>query len=123
MHTAELGTIVRALNMNPTEIEIVDMMKRIDPTNKGTFSLQELEELIRVRGKDVDSLEDLIEALKVFDSDHDGKITVEEFKYAMMTMGEKMQEHEIEEIITDSELVVNNYILIKDFAKIIMNRV
>jgi Ca2+-binding EF-hand superfamily protein len=46
--------------------------------------------LVRTRQKDADSLEDLVGALEVFDSDHDGKITVEEFKYAMMTMGEKM---------------------------------
>jgi Ca2+-binding EF-hand superfamily protein len=58
-----------------------------------------LEALIQKRGPDKDSLSDLIEALKVFDSDRDGKITTEEFKYAMSTMGEKMQEHEIEEII------------------------
>jgi Ca2+-binding EF-hand superfamily protein len=61
--------------------------------------------LIKERGKDVDSLDDLKDALNVFDTDKDGKITIEEFKYAMMTMGEKMQEHEIEEIISDSNLV------------------
>jgi Ca2+-binding EF-hand superfamily protein len=82
-----------------------------------------LEDLVRERGKDTDSLDDLIEALKVFDSDHDGKVTVEEFKYAMMNMGEKMQENEIEEIVTDTDLVYNNHILIEDFARLIMNRV
>jgi len=76
--------------MNPTETDIIDMMRKVDPTNKGSFTLHDLEDLIRTRPKDVDSLDDLVEALKVFDSDHDGKITVEEFKYAMMTMGEKM---------------------------------
>lgn len=82
-----------------------------------------MEDLVRERGKDTDSLDDLIEALKVFDSDHDGKVTVEEFKYAMMNMGEKMQENEIEEIVTDTDLVYNNHILIEDFARLIMNRV
>jgi len=47
---------------------------------------------------------------------------VEEFKYAMTTMGEKMQEHEIEEILHDAELVKNNEIVIEAFAKKIMNR-
>ncbi len=107
--TSELGTIVRALNLNPTEIEIQDMIKRVDPQNSGTFTLRHLEDLIRdsEKMKELDSLKDLIEALHVFDSDHDGKLSVEEFKHAMMTMGEKMQEHEIEEIVNDTELVVN----------------
>ena len=46
----------------------------------------------------------------MFDSDHDGKITIRDFKHAMMNMGEKMGEQEIEEIIADSELVENNFI-------------
>ena len=65
----------------------------------------------------------MIDALKVFDTDHDGKITVRDFKHAMMTMGEKMGEREIDEIVNDSELITNDYILIEDFAKMIMNRI
>ena len=68
-------------------------------------------------------MKDLIDALKVFDTDHDGKITVRDFKHAMMTMGEKMGEREIDEIVNDSELITNDFILIEDFAKMIMNRI
>lgn len=75
------------------------------------------------RGKDTETLQDLIDALKVFDSDHDGKITVKDFKHAMMNMGEKMGDQEIEEIVGDSELVNNDYIQIEDFARMIMNRI
>ena len=101
VNTDELGTIVRALNMNPTESEITDFKKDIDPSGQGTFNVEALIKLVRTKGQDKDTLNDLIEALKVFDTDHDKKLTIEEFKYAMMNMGEKMQEHEIEEIVTD----------------------
>ena len=79
--------------------------------------------MVQERGKDKETLKDLIDALKVFDTDHDGKITVRDFKHAMMTMGEKMGEREIDEIVNDSELITNDYILIEDFAKMIMNRI
>ena len=46
-----------------------------------------------------------MDALKVFDSDHDMKISVRDFKHAMMTMGERMGEKEIDEIVGDSDLV------------------
>ena len=59
----------------------------------------------------------------MFDSDHDGKITVRDFKHAMMTMGERMGEREIDEIVGDSELVSNENIVIEEFAKMIMNRI
>ena len=59
----------------------------------------------------------------MFDSDHDGKITVRDFKHAMMTMGERMGEREIDEIVGDSELVNNDSIIIEEFAKMIMSRI
>ena len=123
VHTSELGTIIRALNLNPTEQEIMDLMGRVDPTKSGQFSQAQLEQLVKERGKDPETLEDLVSALAVFDGDRDGRLSVEEFKFAMMSMGEKMQEHEIEEIITDSDLVSNNQIIIESFARLIMNRV
>lgn len=35
VNTRELGTIVRAINLNPTETEIEQMMKKVDPANSG----------------------------------------------------------------------------------------
>jgi Ca2+-binding EF-hand superfamily protein len=35
VHTSELGTVVRAINLNPTESEIQDMMKKVDPNQTG----------------------------------------------------------------------------------------
>ena len=102
VRTQELGTLIRAINLNPSEAEIVEMMKKVDPNSSGQFNLQSLENLIRHRGKDPDSLQDVIDALKVFDSDHDGKISVGEFTYAMTNMGEQMNAQEIDEIIRDS---------------------
>ena len=99
------------------------MMKKVDPQSTGQFNLQSLESLIRERGKDPDTLQDVVDALKVFDSDHDGKISVEEFTYAMVNMGENMNEQEIQEIIADTQLVNNNFIQVEDFAKMIMNRI
>ena len=65
----------------------------------------------------------MITALKVFDADRDGKISVEEFTYAMVNMGERMSEQEIQEIVADCQLVNNNQIALEDFARMIMNRI
>ena len=110
VHTSELGTVVRAINLNPTESEISDMMKKVDPNNSGQFNLQQLETLVRERGRDSDTLKDVVDALKVFDSDNDGKISVEDFKYVMSNMGERMSESEINEIIQDTELIQGKFI-------------
>ena len=99
------------------------MQAKVDKNNTGSFNVETLEKVVTDRGKDKETLNDLIDALKVFDSDHDGKITVGDFKHAMMTMGERMGEQESDEIVGDSELVNNDYIAIEDFAKMIMNRI
>ena len=123
VNTNELGTLVRAINLNPTETELEELKKKIDSSNSGQFNLPQLENLVRVRGPDPDTLQDVIDALKVFDSDHDGKISVEEFVYAMVNMGERMTEAEVREIIADSELDGGNAIKVEEFAKMIMNRI
>ena len=99
------------------------MQNKVDPKGSGAFTLDVLEKAVQERGKDKETLQDLIDALKVFDSDHDGKITVQDFKNAMMTMGERMGEREIDEIVNDNELVSDKYINIDEFAKMIMNRI
>jgi len=86
--------------------------------------LTQLEQLIRTRGADIDTLQDIVEALKVFDTDKDGKISLDEFKYAMINMGERMEEDEINEIIHDSqELINDNSINIEEFARMVMNKI
>lgn len=44
--TSELGTLVRALNLNPTETEINEMKAKVDKNNTGMFGLQILEEVV-----------------------------------------------------------------------------
>ena len=123
VYTNELGTLVRAINLNPTESELAELQKKIDPTGSGQFNLQSLEALVRLRGPDPDTLQDVIDALKVFDSDHDGKISKEEFLYAMVNMGERMTEQEVTEIIADADLDAAGNLKIEEFARMIMNRI
>jgi len=84
--------------------------------------------LIARRGKSAETLEEMIEALKVLVDVSDEKekeklkLSVEQFKFAMMNLGEKMLEHQVEEILTDSDLVFEDSILIDEFAKYIMSR-
>jgi len=95
----------------------------VDPKNNGFFTLTALEKVVMERPKDKETLQDLVDALRVFASGDNDKITVKDFKHAMQTMGERMEETEIDEILGDSELVNNDYIHIEEFAKMIMNRI
>ena len=44
--TGELKTLVRSLGQNPTDIEVREMMKEIDPTENGSFNKQQFIDLM-----------------------------------------------------------------------------
>ena len=107
VNTTELGYILRALDMNPTQADVKDMEREVDPNDTGSFDQMNLISLIARRPRQIDSLEDMKEAIKVLapqneDEEADDKrlkIGVETLKYSMGAYGEKMAEHEIEEIL------------------------
>ena len=68
-------------------------------------------------------MQDVIDALKVFDNDRGGRIPVSDFQKAMLTMGEKMSEEELKEIMDDGELISGGFIEVEAFAALIMNRI
>ena len=123
VNTNKLGTLVFAINLNFTESFFKELKKKIDSSNSGQWNLPQIENLVRVRDPDPDTLQKVIDTLKVFDSDHDGKISVEELVFEMVNIGERMSEAEVREIIADSKLDGGNAIKVEEFAKIIMNRI
>ena len=79
-----------------------------------------------------DTLEELIEALRVLDQDQDSKLSVKELIHALKNGGEAMEEGEIQEIhsvlilkfniLNDTDLVSDGMISVEEFAKTIYNR-
>ena len=70
----------------------------------------------------------MIEALKQIADQPDDKngekmkLTNTQLKHMLSTMGEKMSEHQIDEILTDSDIVHEETIQIEEFAKYLMSR-
>ncbi len=74
------------------------------------------------RAKDLDNLETLLKHLKVFDTDDDGRLSTQEFVFAMTNLGEQMEEPEVQEILKDTDAVYEEHIYIEEFAKLLMQR-
>ncbi len=128
VNTTELGTIVRGLNLNPSDAEVNDMVKEVDPNSIGQFDQNSLISLIARWPRTNETLEEMIEALRLMGDNTDErdrekmKITVAQFKSFAVGMAEKMNEHQIDEILTDSDLVYEDSIQIEEFAKYLMSR-
>jgi len=71
--------------------------------------------------KDTDTLDELVEALKIFDTDRDGKLLVPEMRWAMTKLGEQMDEGIVDEMIKEVDPDNKGMIDILEFAKVCFN--
>ena len=44
--SSELGTLIRAFNLNTTETEVLEMQGKVDPKNTGSFTIDLLEKAV-----------------------------------------------------------------------------
>jgi calmodulin len=118
----ELGNILRSLGHDPTEIELNDMIVDVDSDEDGKIDFNEFIQIMHKRAKDSDIEEELIEAFRIFDKESEGKISSSEFRHIMLTLGERLSEDEIDEMIKEADWKGEGYINYKDFVKIILSK-
>ena len=87
-----LSTLLRWLKFNPTEREMAEHYKKYDPNGAGIISLKQVLQIVNLKMLDADTIDELIEALKLFDTDHDGKVTVPELRWALTKLGDIFEE-------------------------------
>ena len=131
VQTSDLGTIVRGLNLNPSETEVAEMVRDVDPEGRGSFNQNALCSLIARRPKEEHTLEDIIEALRLVAEDvgndkQQTKMAILTFKDQITKLGkekgEQLLNSQVEEIISDCKLEHDGDILIDDFAKYLLSK-
>ena len=76
----------------------------------------ELQKWFNRKLKDSDTVEELVEAFKVFDSEGRNLISVAEMRHIMMNMGDKMTEDEIVDFIKDADPAGDGWIHYENIA-------
>ena len=56
----ELKTILRALNIDPTDEELDTLVEKCDPTESGVFKYDALKEVMEEKLKEINTKEDLL---------------------------------------------------------------
>jgi calmodulin len=100
----ELGTVMRSLGQNPTEVELQDMINEVDRDGNGTIDFEEFLDMMAKKLKDGDSEEEIRQAFKVFDKDGNGTISVSELKTVMNSLGERLTDAEIDAMIREADV-------------------
>ncbi|KAK6936866.1 EF-hand domain [Dillenia turbinata] len=118
--TKELGTVMRSLGQNPTEAELLEMIKEVDTNYSGTIEFKEFLMLMEKRMKDANFEQELKEAFQVFDMDQNGVISASELRHVMTNLGEKLNDEDIEDMIREADKDCDGLINYNEFATIIM---
>jgi calmodulin len=120
--TPELGTVMRALGKNPTEAEVRNLVKEIDPDGRGVINLQEF---LGVMARDIrsyDSENDIRNAWKVFDKDQRGWIEAKELRHVLTNIGEKLSGNEMDDMIKEADPDNDGKIQYEEFVRLLLAR-
>ena len=117
----ELGTLLRWLKFNPTERELKEFAAQFDPTNTNLVNLKTVMKIVDGKLKDTDTIDELVEAMKLFDNDRDGKLLVPELRWALTKLGEMMDEAMVDDMVREIDPENKGLVDIVEFAKICFN--
>ena len=118
-----LGVLVRSLNQYPTEAEIDDMKREVDPESTSKIDFPEFLSLMARKIKDIDPEEELLEAFKILDKNNNGYINAQELAYNLTNSGERFTQEEANEMIKEGvDLSGSDKIDYEEFIKVITSK-
>ncbi|KAJ6466852.1 hypothetical protein C8R45DRAFT_1020304 [Mycena sanguinolenta] len=120
--TVELGTVMRSLGQNPTESELQDMINEVDADGNGTIDFHEFLAMMAKKFQDTDSEEEIRQAFAVFDKDGNGTISVTELQQVMRSLGEKLTDREVEEMIREADVDGDGEINYDEFLQMMLSK-
>lgn len=118
-----LGLLVRSLNQYPTESEIDEMKKEVDPDMTNKIDFPEFLSLMARKQKDTDPEEELLEAFRILDKNAAGFINAQELQHNQTHSGEKFTNEEAAEMIKEGMAISGGEkIDYEEFVKVITTK-
>lgn len=116
----ELANVMRSLHQDPTERELNEMISEVDVDGNGRIDFEEFVALMNRRSKETDIEDEVINAFRVFDKDANGMISSNELRHIMTTLGDRLTEEEVDEMIREADIDGDGYINYEEFVRMMM---
>merc|ERR1712235_65002 len=121
---SQAGDVFRALGQNPTNKDVMKVLNNPNPDemNSKSLNFDEFLPMLATISKQQDpgSYEDFVEGLRVFDKEGNGTVNSAELRHVLGTLGEKLSEEEIDQLLTGHE-DNNGQINYEEFIKVILS--
>ncbi|KAK3750026.1 hypothetical protein QZH41_008665 [Actinostola sp. cb2023] len=100
----ELEVVMKSLGQNPTNEELQKMIREVDADGNGEVDFEEFLVMMKNQMQHRDADAEMREAFRVFDRNGDGSITAMELRSAMASLGEKLSDDELAEMMREADL-------------------
>jgi len=115
----ELGDVMKSLGLNPSQEELRRMMREVDTDRNGTIDFNEFLTMMAAHSSaGSDGLDELRAAFNMFDKDGSGQISIQELKQVMHSLGERLTDRELEEMIHEADNNGDGEINFEEFCKV-----
>eukprot|EP00049_Salpingoeca_infusionum_P018015 m.355374 g.355374 ORF g.355374 m.355374 type:complete len:141 (+) comp17239_c0_seq1:160-582(+) len=113
----DLGTCLRALGWNPSEVEVQAFINFADSDGSGTIPLDLFREVVQQQEQAPEVTQDTLrQAFEVFDKDGKGSIPTEELKFMVTKLGEALSGEECDAMIRAVDADGSGTIDLQEFA-------
>ncbi|KAI6656720.1 calmodulin-like protein 12 [Oopsacas minuta] len=113
----ELLAVLNSLGQKCTEKEAKEMIAEVDTDQNETIELGEFIQIMRKKHSKKTKTEELKEAFKCFDKNGDGHISHAELKEVMKSMGQEMDDSQIEQMIIAADTNSDGEIDFEEFRR------
>lgn len=119
----ELGKMLRACRLNPTERDVNRMCKKYDADKSGQIDFGEFKKLYQevLRDADTDPTAVLRESFQAFDVDGNGFIDAAELQYVLTTLGEPLTDKEARALIASVDVNADGKLDYNEFVQLLAN--
>eukprot|EP01083_Nonionella_stella_P242036 844632_1 len=114
----ELGIVVRTIGMNPTELEVQDMMKELDKNKDGVIEFDEF--LDMMSQMDDPDPNEIRKMFRKFDTDGSGGLSLQELRHGIKSLGVGVTDEELDEMLRDADTNRDGEISHDEFMRMMM---